>query len=381
MVAQPAIERADYRFDSLEGLRAILAWWVVAAHLLQHSRVNQALLPAPFDPLWVGILPVYGFMILSGFVITHLVSVKSEPYDVYIFRRYMRLAPVMGVAVILALVIQLMGYPRLWPDEDLALRLLAQASLLHGLVPDTVYPLASQAFSGPAWSISLEWQFYLLAPLLIAGMTRRLWSAALLTALALALVYAVGARYDFSAFGIAFEYNKPSYLAPALVFFLAGIALYWARGAWIAERRWQAALTGAAVLMMLWLPTLWIYKRFDWLIPVQGAVILALILFNASPWLAPLRSRVLTWLGRISFSTYLLHIPVIYVVQMALRPETDWGYPLLWRLAAISIPLILLVSAVSYYGVERPAIRWAARKAAQRMEKRKGARPETSTAT
>ena len=38
--------------------------------------------------------------------------------------------------------------------------------MLHGIVPETILPRSSIALLGPAWSISLEWQFYLVAPLL-----------------------------------------------------------------------------------------------------------------------------------------------------------------------------------------------------------------------
>ncbi len=35
------------------------------------------------------------------------------------------------------------------------------------MVPENVMPFAGTAFLGPAWSLSLEWQFYLVAPVLI----------------------------------------------------------------------------------------------------------------------------------------------------------------------------------------------------------------------
>jgi peptidoglycan/LPS O-acetylase OafA/YrhL len=40
--------------------------------------------------------------------------------------------------------------------------------MLHGAVPDVLVRNAPSAFLIPAWSVSLEWQFYLVAPLVYA---------------------------------------------------------------------------------------------------------------------------------------------------------------------------------------------------------------------
>jgi peptidoglycan/LPS O-acetylase OafA/YrhL len=44
---------------------------------------------------------------------------------------------------------------------------LAHLFMMHGAVPNDVLPHSEYAFNMPAWSISLEWQFYLVAPLFI----------------------------------------------------------------------------------------------------------------------------------------------------------------------------------------------------------------------
>ena len=45
------------------------------------------------------------------------------------------------------------------------LHITAHLTMLHGIVPGHLLPFTDYAFLGQAWSISMEWQFYLLAPI------------------------------------------------------------------------------------------------------------------------------------------------------------------------------------------------------------------------
>lgn len=48
--------------------------------------------------------------------------------------------------------------------------ILAHIPLIHGLIPPSALPDAAAAFLGRAWSISTEWQFYLIAPQAVAAL-------------------------------------------------------------------------------------------------------------------------------------------------------------------------------------------------------------------
>ena len=54
-------------------------------------------------------------------------------------------------------------YAGLW--KNAAYHIPLHLTLLHGVVPEKLLPSSATAFLGPAWSLSLEWQFYLIAPL------------------------------------------------------------------------------------------------------------------------------------------------------------------------------------------------------------------------
>ena len=82
-------------------------------------------------------------------------------------------------------------------------------------------------------------------------------------------------------------------------------------------------------------------------------------------WPTPLlRNRMLGWFGKISYSLYLWHIPVIVVLN---REMADDPRPV--RFAAQFV-LSLIVASASYYVVEGPILAAYRRRAAARARAR-----------
>src|SRR5882757_3055269 len=169
-----------------DGLRGLLALWVFASHALELGPYSAA--AAPLRPN----LAVDIFIILSGFVIFHLLG-TGEDYRTFITRRWFRLFPVFAVCFLIALAL----YGWMQVDDEVAFglghlsnlkpHLVAHATMLHGVVPEQILPHSARAILVPAWSISLEWQFYLVAPLLFVFAMRPNGKLTLLVAALLAL--------------------------------------------------------------------------------------------------------------------------------------------------------------------------------------------------
>lgn len=191
------------RIAEFEGLRGWLATWVVLGHVSACAAWD---VPAPLPKNLSSGSPVQTFIILSGFVITLLLLDRGESYRTFLVRRFLRIWPAyvvcLGLAALLldlseaglragpatpgiGLRLALLNATR----EHLGAHLLWHLSMFHGLA-DRVLPHASHALIGPAWSVSVEWQFYCVVPLAIAVFARGSLRAAWLLATALGLLFA-----------------------------------------------------------------------------------------------------------------------------------------------------------------------------------------------
>ena len=181
-----------HRYFGIEGTRGWLAWIVVFAHIEELTFIGQHIRGVGWL-YGLSIQCVYLFIIVSGFVITNLILVKNERYLFYIFRRFMRIYPIYLICLAFGVLLSAHFYYLLshnpWPKDivvpsdtllearsieggSFLAQLLCHITLIQGAIPNNVLYNSQFAFLPPAWSLSLEWQFYLLAPILINGLGR-----------------------------------------------------------------------------------------------------------------------------------------------------------------------------------------------------------------
>jgi peptidoglycan/LPS O-acetylase OafA/YrhL len=87
------------KIGALEGLRGLMAWWVVLGHLSVSFDWSLPLVDN-------NTLAVDVFIVLSGFVIARLIDRKAEGYAPFITRRAFRLFPL--YLVVLAVSVSLL---------------------------------------------------------------------------------------------------------------------------------------------------------------------------------------------------------------------------------------------------------------------------------
>ena len=342
-----------------DGLRGLLALWVFATHVLELGPYASAAAHVHAN------LAVDIFIILSGFVIFHLLS-TGEDYRTFIARRWFRLFPVFAICFLAALAL----YGWLSIDDETAFGingtrklmpyLVAHATMLHGMVPDQWLDNSARAVLVPAWSISLEWQFYLVAPLLFALAARpnRKLAAVLLALVAIRVLHDIAPRLTNDPL----RFDMTAFLPLRLEFFAAGIGSY-GMWRWLSERNRPVKLPLTTYALLF--PVLLLLAKRSPAIGLWLGLMLVLVNVHFGERAGALRhisvalnSRPAQFLGKISYPLYLLHLPALVLVRELIR-----GYAPAIRAPGFEAALVALGLGASVGGawllhrcVEQPMI-------------------------
>jgi len=355
------------RMRCLDGLRGLLACYVMLSHTL------------PFAPLpaWLHWLFQHGgaavdvFFILSGLVIVQSLDNFGYRARPFLIARVARIYPVFLVVFALAVAVQPLatGFERMaWIDADSPARyiwsggwpanwrvfVVTHLTMTHGLFPNGVVPDVWVGFLGAAWSLSTEWQFYLLALLIGArlGLRGMAWAFLAVSVAAIAWQQEVPAAWQFSR---AFLPNKAQYFALGVVSAVVvreGWKSYWP--VFVGVLVLCAAQGGIDKLLPPLAWTLCLAVQCS-ILPRplrEGAggrglgrgSIDPLSLSSPLRWVAAvLQSRSLVWLGAVSYCTYLVNEPVQKLLGVALAMLAHGDATLftaLWIPGAIILPIL-----------------------------------------
>jgi peptidoglycan/LPS O-acetylase OafA/YrhL len=228
-------------------------------------------------------------------------------------------------------------------------------------------------FDNVLWTLRWEIYFSFLLPLLIVAIAvlARWWLAS--AALALGAI-TVGVVWNISAL---------AYLPMFFLGMLIGSRLERIRGwsdrvpAGRSRAVWAAVLVGSGlVLVCSWLlqpvvPSSTVGGKALIGVETAGAAGLVVAAVGCGAWRRFLERPSVQFLGRISFSLYLVHVPVLVALTYLVG---DWNW---WLLPPLGIPLVLVVAWLFFRLVERPthglareASKRAARAVARYAERR-----------
>lgn len=347
------------RLDSLDGLRGVLAAYVLLGHM------------APFAPLpvWLQRVLSHGgaavdvFFALSGLVIAQSLSRAGGRAAPFLIARAARIFPVFLLAFAVAVAVAPLscGYEfmpwiapdspardicaSVWPSAWLA-EIGTHLTMTHGLFPAAVLPDAWIGFLGAAWSLSAEWQFYLVA---LLAARRRAGLCWILLALAAAGTAWRLAGPDAWQFSRAFLPNKAQ-------FFALGVA-----SVAVVEREdgaWRRFVPVFAVTMGLCATLGTVGKLLP---PLAWTLFLAA---RAAPATARgatavFANRGARYLGAISYCLYLVNEPIHKIAG----PAVGWLaggdgvlFTAVWLPVAAGVPFA--AAAWLHVCLEAPAIRW-----------------------
>lgn len=345
------------RFLALDGLRGVAALLVLVFHLFWNSAGSEALRESLPSGVVVGTglmrSGVAVFFVISGFVIAYTTRDlgTGDESARFIARRQIRLDPPYYAVIAFALIIE--AGQALIPGLD------HQSFTVGEVILNMVYlqDIAGvPAVLSVAWTLCLEVQFYLVVIIIAfassrltkSDITRRLTivsTSLLLMALSLGLWLA----------GV----STGPWVLGAWWMFASGMVLAWYVTGWISARI-LALVLGALVG---WVIALTAIGRADawggeWF-AVATTLLVAGLLFGGLLGRSP--GRTMLYFGRISYSLYLIHVPVIVLVTgplLKVLPDS-----LSARLSGLLLAGAASIAAAHllYALVEARSVRWSKR--------------------
>jgi peptidoglycan/LPS O-acetylase OafA/YrhL len=319
--------------------------------LLKHRHV-----PTPVDSILQALQSSGGFgvevfFILSAYLITTLLLHEQERYGriaigMFYVRRALRIWPIYFLTILAIVLI-----PALDPHDEFTARYVVPMLLFAGNWALICFGVLWSP-AAPLWSISVEEQFYLLWPPLLARLSRQHVLGVAVAFVATAYVtrlieWRTGASFHYS-WGNTFSHldalgagilmavgtraRAPTWSMRCRAgLLLAGLACCFIQS-WSADFPDEHPMTLSAAL-------------FGYPLASAGCVAIFAAFLGA-----PIRSRSLEYLGRISYGLYVYHLACIFVVQ-SLHPRMPAMRLFLY------FALTVVVAAASYHFIEQPILR------------------------
>lgn len=348
MLAEGTIAAEEFqsqtRFGSLDGLR----FFCIAAVLWHHSEARETF-GDPTSLASRGFLGVDFFFVLSGFLITTILlreEAKTGRFSLRAFywRRILRIVPVYFLVIFLAAAYSVVVKGQMEDLYKVPWYLLFMGNFINGHIP----------ILSPTWSLGVEEQYYLIWPLLLLILPRRMVLPVLILLIA---VNVAGIMGVFVPLGInAIDWGNLHFALPNATYapILMGSVL-----AVVLNRRsafcylWPVfGARGAPLIALVFLilviklspadlrgyPNLAIHLSMT-------AMLLALVIREDNIMSPVMRYRPIARIGEISYGIYLYHLFALSLVDGLARHA---GISSPWLKLLTYVPLSILMAEISF---------------------------------
>lgn len=347
---------SSHKFAELDSLRGIAAMMVVFQHMWEMNHDSDARLK-PWLFFCAGHEAVILFFVLSGFALAHqLRNFSIENYPKFVAKRFLRIYPTYYIAI---------GF------SAILLYLISKylpSSLGGNGLTRWFYIWSSTSFDKELFISSITLLSHLGNSLLVA-----VWS----------LFYEVWISLIFP-FALFFLWQSKLFIRIVSMSIFSGISYYlWQYGQFI-DNQWQAIvyyswyfvfgaflyymhdkLSIFANIWVLFVGLLCYFSNYilfgkindrfsHQLIIGFGSFIILLNGIHNEVFKNVLRSPLLKFYGKISYSLYLFHLPILYALSYIILRNYD-----IWLVKILVIPITTLFAYVNFQMCERPFINMA----------------------
>ena len=356
----------DSRIVALDGLRGVLALMVCISHYF--AEVAHG-----FPPLMVGWIAVKMFFVLSGYLMARIILANMASTNfatVFYVRRACRTLPVYLVTIgILFASVALFGHLP-WMDAERIMPLWSYLTFTQSFVMIARNDLGSE-LQLPTWTLTVEEQFYLIAPLICILTPRRHLIAVLVAGLLgsllfRAVAYGPGAIPAMAALILLPGAAHSMFLGMIAAVLLMSPRIDWARGLAVLRFGTPIALFAVAFTSVVDDEA----HRLSNIVGIPLASLACTFYLMAIVLGAPEAERFkpgfMRSLGRISFSLYLLHMPVLGLMHgLIFNSRPDIATLAEIGVTLVALPMTILLAWLVNRYIEQPMItygrtwRWA----------------------
>lgn len=349
------MERAQ-RIGALDGIRCFAVLLVIGVHVnILWPTVPKSIVPFKDG----GFIGVDIFFVLSGFLISGLLLNEVQQtgrirYFRFFARRVLRLLPPLLIS---------MAFTLIWAinqGDDLQVYLKAVYAAIFNYANWFVLSgsLIPPQF-GPLWSLSVEEQLYLLLAVIFLILSKT-WLRSRLTAvlfwISLALIgWSIYSRFATAAPGWSFEVWQRLYFRTDHrfgEFFFGVIAQLYKSKHKEVQTRLLKVVQYPAILVLVYYATqmqgdmIFHYRYGSPILSLASACVILSSTYEKSPISRFFSRRVFVSIGRISYSMYLIHIPIFYALGSL---SLTGPYKI-----SMAMVFIFLYSIAVYFAVEKP---------------------------
>jgi peptidoglycan/LPS O-acetylase OafA/YrhL len=347
------------RFLFLDALRGLAIIWIAVFHMTFQAFSDQ---PTLDIPTWItpyvlegGTGGVLLFFIISAFLLCHMMTIhqaEQKTFFSFYIRRFFRIAPLFYTLLIFQVLQDAVNLGRTHSIFEIAVNILFIFNIIPGM---------NQGIVHASWFIGVIMLFYLFFPL-FHKFFNDTWKTAtfIIWSILIAYIFQFALNFSPAALNSFFPYFRCSFLHNLPLFAFGMFSFYLLRMPFMQKLNIKVVgifLVGTALLFYDY----FLNGMLNILDPyyIRGVILTALVVGLALNPLKIVVNKITTFLGKISYSMYLCHPPLIVLLNPLYQHIYILQIPLLLKFllcAGVTITLLVGVSFITYRFIEKPGI-------------------------